>query len=159
MQELNVNTAMNVPPQPNGRTPKPRSVRTAVILLWLSVVLSVLELPSQWRDVSAALPLLGPSAVSGLMDAAGVAAAIFLAFNVWLYIRISQGRNWARLTYLISAALSVAFALSELANQPDLASVSFWLTALDQCLALATIALLSTRASRDWFTPAPPESR
>lgn len=133
--------------------PKPLSVRVAVGLLWLSVALSVVELPAQWHEVSAALPLLPASAVSSLADIAGVAALVFLAFNIWLYLRISQGRNWARLTYMISAALSIAFALSQLAEQPDLGSLSFWLTALDQCLALVTIALLSTRASRDWFMP------
>jgi hypothetical protein len=154
-QELNVSAT----PKVSSATaiPKPRSVRAAMGLLWLSVALSVIELPAQWREISAALPLLPSAAMGAVADVAGVAAVFFLAFNIWLYLRISQGRNWARLTYLISAGLSVAFALSQLANQPDLGSASFWLSALDQCLALATIALLNTRASREWFVPPPPE--
>ena len=68
----------------------PESVRRAVAVLWLSVLLAVVSSLVNWRIAERA----GDPLVSA---AALIFTCGFMALLIW---KISQGRNWARVTWL-----------------------------------------------------------
>ena len=118
------------------RGERPRSVATAMKLLWASFALGI------------------PSAVEGYLETPAwwfvVVTLLVTTFAVFLYVKLAAGRNWARIVLTALVVLSIV-ALAAPA-EPRL----FILRVLDfSCLALELVAvwLLFTREAAAWFRP------
>jgi heme/copper-type cytochrome/quinol oxidase subunit 3 len=100
---------------------KPNAVIDAVNLLWLSVALSAISFayilvfpvdlagayPKNSAIPAAQFELLTKT-ISAIIPIIGILSVVYMAFIAY---KISQGRNWARLWYLISFVLGIVFML------------------------------------------------
>jgi peptidoglycan/LPS O-acetylase OafA/YrhL len=120
---------------------RPRQVVLATVLLWAGLALSTAYWAFEWRSLGTALPIYiaVPSAVVGFV------------FRAWLTSKIYAGRNWARLTLLVSALLGLLALLVPASRvvarspTPVFVRIGLW------ALFLAAIVLLFTRAANEWF--------
>jgi hypothetical protein len=86
------------PPEPQHLFEKPLQIRVAVWLLWLLIVLAL------------------PTTYFELRRASSYGEAVFmtifvltvLAFAAFINVKISRGRNWARIVFLVVVVISVA---------------------------------------------------
>jgi len=129
---------------PGDPRPKPREVRLAVTLLWVSLALSlpILVLGAMRNPAEALHP------VSLLVTAA------LLGVSVLLIRRIDGGRNWARWVYLVLAVIAVAlqFAPGEETNGPGY--VENALSIIGSLLDVVALWLVFTRPGAGWFRAA-----
>jgi hypothetical protein len=91
------------PIQPESKV-MPVEIRRAVSVLWLSLLLAAIATAVQWLQIYLEDP------VSAVVD--HILAWVFFALLIW---KISQGRGWARITWLFAFVvgwlLTVLFAL------------------------------------------------
>jgi len=123
---------------------RPASVLWAVRLLWAALALGALFI------VFKPIPST-PSAVSVL--GARAIGLLVLAPWSWLVLKIAARRNWARLTWIIIAALGTLWTLispEKVIRLDPLGRASFTIQTALQLMAL--VLLLSPRARR-WFKP------
>lgn len=131
----------------------PRAVQLSIRLSWLSVGLRVLYLSL----------LLGRSIRIGSSEPT-VTVAMFggvavLSLNLWLILKISARRNWARMTLAVMVLLSIPYfgvTLPTSFKMSFMAGVLFLLTYGTQYLATA---LLFARQSSSWFRQAAERGR
>lgn len=86
----------------------------------------------------------------GLIAALGV-AAVFFGVYLWFISKISQGRNWARILFLILVLLGLPFAVPTYMAELRKSLLSGSVSILIALLQLAGTALLFTRNSNRWF--------
>jgi hypothetical protein len=120
----------------------PPAVKTAMKLFWISFFLTFLEMALDWEK------MVGDVSTIAIL----IVTAIFCSIQIWLYLNIARGRNWARITWL------VLFALSLLATLPSLPEVAarapLYATVLVIDLLLVVYAFyLVFFPGRDWFRP------
>ncbi len=124
---------------------KPKQVTTAVNLLWIIMGLGVI---SSIFTFSSSLEIAN---VSGL----GLRWLIFtlyftyllLAFLIW---KIGQGRNWARITYLILFVIGVPFTLyNYLTSEVSLFLIISGLAGI--IVQIVVLTLLFQKPSSEWF--------
>jgi hypothetical protein len=83
---------------------KPKSVSTAVFLLYIALILGI---------IGGLIAIFSQSAAQGMpaqqmSPAGGIIAIIIVALINWFFIfKIGRGRNWARIVYLILFILGV----------------------------------------------------
>ncbi len=143
---------------------KPSSVATAVKLMWLGAVLSlvsVLLLPTQRDAIRTEIEnddVLSTAdidaAVSIALTVAVVVGLIGTGLWIWMAVMNDKGRNWARITATVFGGLGLAFGLLGLVGgafgaQPTM--LNLVITVLNLVVALATIILLWDRRSSEWF--------
>ena len=121
---------------------RPLQVTRAAGLLWLSLLIGLFRSVIDWHH----LRLLTAS-LSGLL--VGVAFNLgMLALLTW---KVSRGRNWARITFLVLTLLGlvpyVPILLSTFHRSPMMAAVSLVQTATQ----LFALVLLFTSPGREWF--------
>ena len=131
--------------------PRPRAVSATVALLWLGLVVQLADLPSEWRDAVLSTPQLAQVPASFVLGAAALTIAMLAGTVAWLNIKLLQRRNWARVTCLVSAAIELAIALSQLTSLPDWRASSWWLSMSGHAVTLAVAVLLTRPATRAWF--------
>ncbi len=126
---------------------KPRQVIIAARLLWIDLALELVN----W--VVQSLPWTSSALVAGLAASTHLAvpSALGLGVRTWLTIRISEGRNWARVALLVMVLLSVVLNLvvgsRVLARSPMAEFERIGLTVL----LLVALALLFTPRASEWF--------
>jgi peptidoglycan/LPS O-acetylase OafA/YrhL len=126
---------------------RPRQVRWATVLLWLSFTLGTAVTAYDWRQATGADPSeLAPATTAVI---AGFTVALF-ALNAFLNVMVYQGRNWARIVYLGVALLGVAFFFLPGDGEPESLTerVAY---AMGSVLDLAAMALVFTRPGSLWF--------
>lgn len=118
--------------EPEVQREMPLAVRRAVVLMWVSMGLSLLDVALDWKYQTSTI---SPTFLIGY-------DAVMLAIVVLLIFKISAGRNWARITFLILEALAllagVPALLETAARAPVVAGVNLVVIGID----LATLYLL-----------------
>jgi hypothetical protein len=122
---------------------KPAVVRRAIGLLWASLAIGALKTPLDWAD------LISRASVS--FNAFVIVSTFAVtAFFIW---KIGQGKNWARIVFLMLFLLGIVpfvFVLgSEFARSPAsglLSTVQFGLQAV-------AVFLIFTSPGKGWFQP------
>jgi hypothetical protein len=121
---------------------KPRSVTLAVTLLWVSFAIGIVRMPLDPAANLKAIP--HPAIVWPLV-------ALILAFFCLIILKISSGKNWARITFLVVFLLTLVLGLpslaAELARAPVLAAVSIASGVMQAYAAF----LLFTSPGKSWF--------
>lgn len=124
---------------------KPEQVSRAVMLFWISLGLGVISTAFQWEY---------------LTSLAGVGFALYVqAFTVaiysWLIYKISRGRNWARITFLVLLLIGIIPFLSQLpllfARSPAAGVIAFGQSALQ----IWALYLVFSEPGRRWFRRQP----
>ncbi|HKU69868.1 MAG TPA: hypothetical protein VJQ51_03430 [Burkholderiales bacterium] len=120
---------------------KPRSVTLAVTLLWISLTIGVAKMPFDPAGMKA-VPF--PALVWSI-------AAVIMAFFCVLIFKISSGRNWARITFLVlflvGLLVGVPGLMAEFQRVPLLALVSV----VASVMQLWAVILLFTSPGKGWF--------
>ena len=121
---------------------KPPEVRRAILLLWAGFAVTGLRVAADW-SLSAQ--------VFEDFFAASVFAITFvaLAFFIW---KISQGKNWARLTLLVLYLIGLPFSLYSLPGDFGRSLLVGLCSTAQIALQGAGLLLISRGAAKDWFT-------
>ena len=123
---------------------KPDSVSNALILLWISLGVGVLN------------SIINFSNSVDLAQGYGFGFVIFvtlftLAFMAFFIYMIGQGKNWARITFLVLFIIGIPFsvlpAIILLVTNP----ISAMFTAGISILQLIALIFLFQKSSSDWF--------
>jgi len=136
-------TEVSDPPVVPALPSRPRQVKIAVALLWLSLVLGIPE------------AVLSSGQAGG--GAAGVATAVVMLVIFGLFgfvtVKVQQGRNWARIVMLVLTALSVAamlFPSDEASAQGPLLQ---GLYLFDVVIEVVAMYLVFSKPGSLWFKP------
>lgn len=119
---------------------KPLAIRRAVVLMWASLALNILILVLDWRFQISQAPVL----VVILSEVIGVAIA------VWLILKITVGRNWARIVYLVLLALGLIVIVPEILGSASRAAHIAGLRMIELGMDFATMYLVFV-PGREWF--------
>ncbi len=136
-------------PPPRVVSACPASVLWAVRLLWASLALGAVYIAFR--------PLRPPPSGMSPLGLRAIGLVVILAPWLWLVLKIAAGRNWARLTWIIVAAVGTLWMLispEKVIRLDPLGRASFTIQTTLQLTAM--MLLLSPRARR-WFKP--PASR
>lgn len=129
------------PPEAEHPFPKPLQVRIAVALLWISILLVAPTTYVEYtvtQDNAARVILL-------------VFTGVMIAFACFLNVKISSGRNWARVTFLIVLVLS--WILMFLPGGRDLTTMEIAVNGASAIVDAVAAYLLFTRPGALWFLP------
>jgi hypothetical protein len=119
---------------------KPTVVQRAVNLLYLSAAISVACFLIECSFPSP-VDLGGP--IFGFL--------IGLAFAVWQIYYIDQGRNWARITFLVLFLVSIPMYVSSLSRMFKLSLLLDGLSVANFIIDIFALAFLFSRQARPWF--------
>src|SRR5215813_1579057 len=78
---------------------KPREVNWAIFLMWAALAIGPFEIAMDWNRLKS----LGPV---GTLVLTNVVTLLLLSYFIW---KVSQGRNWARITLLVLFLLGLPF--------------------------------------------------
>ena len=127
-------------PVPLLRT-RPKHVRVAVALLWVSFALGV--------------PAWALSAMRDPENSLGTFTVVFtllmFAFSALLNVMIYRGKNWARIVTLIFGLLGVLFSLVLLVMPNPPSAIENAITFLGLVLDFIALYLLFTKPGAMWF--------
>ena len=127
----------DVPLPPIGR---PRAVRIAATLLWISFVIGF---PSLYLTT-----MRDPDPVGlGFFLVVAVLVTLTAVLNVFIY----RGRNWARIGALVLALLDLAMSFVDDPNPVRAGALEQALSVLDLLLTWSAIALVFLRPGALWF--------
>lgn len=128
------------------RGERPKEVTQAVKLLWVSLLIGLAGLFLQ--------PLWAGG--GGAPQRIGVLGGVLIGFGIWAWViaKIANGRNWARILFLVLAILGVAYMV--LAMPAALAvykarPLTGLLSLANFVLEIYTMYLLLTAPAREWF--------
>ena len=122
---------------------KPVAIRRAIGLLWASLAVGVAKTPLNWAYLT--------SRASGAFNAFVIISTFAItAFFIW---KIGQGKNWARIVFLVLFLLGVVPFLfivrSEFARSP----ASGLLSTVQCGLQVVAFFLIFTSPGKEWFQP------
>ena len=121
---------------------RPLRVSTAVTLLWASLALGIV---TSLLDVRFLTSVAAPGFTVGIL------VVVFLV-TAWLVVKISAGRNWARLTFLVLFLVgAVPYALS-LAAMFERRALAGAVSVVQFALQICALYLIFTRPGADWFS-------
>ena|SRR5277367_2271226 len=129
---------------------RPREVDWAVRLLWISLIIELLVSPLDWHYSKGAESLLGL-----------LSKDLFtFGFQSILISKISQGANWARITFLVLSLLGVALIIGLFSifrpQIPSRVPLVFWLiSGLQIPIQAAALMLLFREPATCWFKGPP----
>ena len=136
------------PQEPAAGTPadfrpvqKPAQVTTAVRLLWTTLGLGLVNAVLEWRFLTAATSV-------GLVLSTQVLTFAILA---WLTIKISRGRNWARITYLALLLVGLPVAFLQFPTIFTRSPISGAISVAQVLLQVAALYLCFSDPGRRWF--------
>lgn len=124
---------------------RPLAVARAVNCLWASLGLGLVKTIFDMQHLSAQAT---PAFTNFIL------LAVFGITALFIY-KMAQGRNWARITYLVLTALGLLpwLPMAEFARSPVLGAFS----ALQFGLQALALCLLFTRPAKLWFKPGQPQ--
>jgi hypothetical protein len=137
---------------------RPYRVSVAVTLLWIVVVLTVI------KDILTFQLSLKVANIYGLEGGMGM-SWFFIIFFTYLFMaffiyKIGQGRNWARLTFLVLFIIGVVYtgynsigsAMFYLSGAMGIIGVIFGaVVIIEIILQLIALVFLFQKSSSDWF--------
>jgi hypothetical protein len=120
---------------------KPPEIRRATNLLWVSLAVGPVKTSLQWPYLTARSSI----ALTGFI------LVFTLTIVGFLILKIGQGRNWARIVFLVFSALGFLpflFVLrSEFARSPALGTLSVFQVGLQ----LFALLLIFASPGKEWF--------
>ena len=128
---------------------KPDNVSTALILLWIMLAIGVIN---SIFTLSSSLKLANTSDLDsgfliGVLIFTLCFTLLFMAFFIW---KIGQGKNWARITYLVLFILGVPFTIySYLTSAVSTLLIILMIGQI--ILQIIALVLLFQKQSSDWF--------
>jgi hypothetical protein len=128
---------------------RPREVDWAIRLLWIMLAIALLASPLRWR------------LTTGVHGALGILVndLFFFGIPALLIWKISEGANWARITFLVlvlfGIAVTTAFAIRGGLSHFHV-PVSIWVTSgLETLCQWSACVLLFSQPARYWFKDPP----
>jgi hypothetical protein len=131
----------------------PLAVQLAIKLSWLSVGLRSLVVPLLF-DRLIKIGLSG-----SMLVAAMFVSVLALSLTVWLILKISARRNWARLTLAVIVLLSIPYFAKTLPTSFEMSFIAGVLFLLAYGTKYLATALLFGRQSTSWFRNAAERDR
>ena len=128
---------------------KPREVNWAISLFWASLAVGPIKMAVQWTYLRS----LGPTLFIALVLIITIAV---LSFFVW---KTDQGKNWARITFLVLFVFGLPFSLSLLRAEFSRSTVSGILSLLQVIMQGMGLWLLFTTPGRNWFKIVKPDAQ
>lgn len=125
----------------NQQPGKPRAVTLAVYLLWGSIAIGLVKIPLDFSTL-AAIP--SPGLVWSVV-------VLVLAFLCLLIVKISSGRNWARITYLVFFLIGLIPALPTLTGEFARSPILGVLSIVQAIIQGYAVFLLFTNPGKTWF--------
>lgn len=124
---------------------RPDTVSNAIILLYVSLILSLVICISQFIFKFPRSTQIVPPIVA-------VFTAVFTLGMMWFFIyNIEKGRNWARIIFLIIFIAGILFSVSSFLQMLKYNPI-FILTGIIHTILQATaLALLFQKSSSEWF--------
>ncbi|MGU7784325.1 hypothetical protein [Burkholderia sp. PU8-34] len=120
---------------------KPKSVRTAVNLLWASVAVGLVKVLLDFSYIRT----VAPTALTNIV-------LIFVfAFISFLIFKISAGKNWARITFLVLFVIGVLPTLPVMFDEFSRLPVVGALSVAQIGLQIYALSILFTKPSSAWF--------
>lgn len=120
---------------------KPAVVEWAMHLLWLSLglggIITFLSVPSE-REPGYVLEVI-------------IVNSIVVALLIFLYSKISAGRNWARITFAIFTILGLWWFVIELASVFEQSNLLGVLNTMMMIMDLAAAIMIYTPSANIWF--------
>lgn len=120
---------------------RPRSVSTAVNLLWASLAAGILKV---LMDLS---HLAGMASVTAIV----ILSVVLLALFGFLYFKISVGKNWARITFLVMGIVGIVPTIPIVSAEFSRSVVVGTLSLLQIALQVYAVFLLFTQPGSNWF--------
>jgi len=128
--------------EPSATVERPRIVKTAIQFLASALVIGLLN----------AIYTLVQQRITGVpMLAALIMVIAFFALLFFLVIKISGGRNWARILWLIYVVLNAPFAILAYSEAVRRNLITGTLSIIIVLLQLIGTGLLFTKNSNLWF--------
>lgn len=121
---------------------RPRQVDRAVRLLWIVLALGVVNSALQWRVLAAS-----PASLATIL----LVQALGIGIAAWLTIKISGGRNWARITYLVMAVIGLPMIVLSLPATFNVSPISGVVTLVQIGLQITALYLVFSEPGREWF--------
>jgi hypothetical protein len=120
---------------------RPKSITLAVNLLWLTLAIGPIKLlfglSNTPQHVSIAFVLL--------------ILALTIAILVWINLKISAGRNWARMTLLVFFVIGMVPVMFQLPAEFSRSIVNGMLSLLQIGLQGFSLYLMFSNPGKDWF--------
>jgi hypothetical protein len=126
---------------PSQAIEMPKTASSGVKLMWTSICIGVLNATIHWSQITTQAPVVFAALI--LLTTFGT--------TIWLTHKISLGRNWARITFLILTILGSTFYVARpslMFAGPTLEVVLATATAI---LQLAALVLFFLHPSNQWF--------
>jgi len=128
------------------RGERPKEVSQAVRFLWIAFAVGIVGMFLQPVKVSA------PAQWIGML----VGGVIAFGLWAWVIVKISQGRNWARIVFIVLALLGLVFSVFALPMTMPVyraRPLNGVVALINLVLEIASLYLLLTAAARTWFKP------
>ena len=124
---------------------KPYNVSIAVTLLWIVIAVGVI---SSSFNFSSSLEIANASGLGlGWLIFTLYFTYLLLAFFIW---KIRQGRNWARITYLVLFILGVSMTIYSYLTS-EVSTFSIILEIVGMIVQIVVLVFLFQKPSSDWF--------
>ena len=120
---------------------KPQPVATAVNLLWASMAVGLVKMLMDFSSLSA----VAPAAFTNIVLVFTFALIAFLIF------KISAGRNWARITFLVMSVIGMLPTLPLMLGEFSRSPVVGALSVAQVGLQVYALYLLFTQPGSVWF--------
>jgi hypothetical protein len=127
--------------------PKPLEVSRAVALLWLSLLIGLLRTCVAWTHVAWKHQRVRYAAVAVLVFFVGSIFGVLAGF-IW---KIGQGRNWARITYLVLFVVGLLVYPFILWSTFHRSPVGAYVSILQTAMQAYALYLLFRPPARAWF--------
>ena len=119
---------------------KPQQIKSAVIMLWLSLLIgiprSLLAIPNQREETLLVFFIV---------------ILFTIAFMIFFIQMINNGKNWARITFLILSILGMPLAIYQALDSVSITPISALLGMAQVILQIIAIIFLFAGESAQWF--------
>ena len=124
------------------RGDKPTTVSAAVVMLWITLIIQLAGVVWLWQFAR-----YGPALIAITMT---VVTVIWL-FTAYLVAMVEQGRNWARITYLVLFLLGLPFLAKAFYTNGWQANIAMLSVITQTVLQAVALTLVFAPTSRRWF--------
>ena len=128
------------------RLQKPIEIKKALNCIWAGLALAIMMPYLDWHYIQNAKPQISVTSVS-------FALIITIVIYVWLINKVSKGRNWARITFLVLVAVGSIPNLQTLIIEFNRSIIIGCNSALQLILQFIALWLLFTKPGSTWFKP------
>ena len=127
---------------------KPQNVILAIRLLGGSLALGVFNTAFNWKNKTSHIPSDFP--INKDLFALFASLSTF-AIMLWIILKISSGRNWARILFLCGFIIGLPFCIPMLREMINLSTVVVFIASAIALLQLAALGLLFSKTGNTWF--------